>query len=132
MKKKIRAFVSALSLIEIPQKFSRLSAALFMSMLLATSVVHADTWRGTAPFCDGKCLPGEQEIARSTSGDGGQCWSGYKVLCRNQAPTCYAGQTNTHCYGVVLVCDNGSYDHTGVWHSCSSYACGACFGFGKW
>jgi len=93
------------------------------------AVQLADTWRGTAPFCDGQCLPGEQQIATSNCGDGACCWTGHKVLCRNAQPTCQATQTNTSCYGIFLVCDNGSYDYRGVWTSCSKYVCGLCFGF---
>ncbi len=103
-----------------------------ISVFIFPTIVMADTWRGTAPFCSGQCLPGETKISESTSGDGGTCWSGTKVLCRNSQPTCNAAQTNTSCYGVVLICDNGYYTIPDVWHSCSKYACGACFGFGKW
>ncbi|KDR82337.1 hypothetical protein GALMADRAFT_237588 [Galerina marginata CBS 339.88] len=39
------------------------------------------TWRGTAPFCDGKCHDGEVEVTSSTSGTGASCWTGHKVLC---------------------------------------------------
>ncbi|SFE83668.1 hypothetical protein [Nitrosomonas sp. Nm166] len=94
-----------------------------------TPSVNADTWRGTAPFCEGRCLPGEAQIATSNFGDGAPCWTGYKVLCRNSEPTCNAAQTNTSCYGIIQVCDNGSYEYTGAWRSCSTYICGACFGF---
>lgn len=98
-------------------------------ILLAMSVVRADTWYGTAPFCDGQCPPGQQQIATSNCGDGACCWTGQKVLCRNSSPTCQAAQTNTSCYGIILVCDNGYYDYRSVWHSCSKYACGICLGF---
>ena len=92
----------------------------------------ADTWRGTAPFCEGSCLAGEQEIGRSNCGDGACCVTGSKALCRNSAPTCQALQTNVACKGVVLICDNGFYTQTTNqpnWHSCSTYACGACLGW---
>ena len=95
------------------------------------SIVEADTWRGTAPFCAGECLPGETKIGTSDSGDGGYCWTGHKVLCRNTAPTCNPTQTNTSCAGVVKICDNGYYTIPDVWHSCSKYACGACLGIGS-
>ncbi|TFK33711.1 glycoside hydrolase superfamily [Crucibulum laeve] len=39
------------------------------------------TWRGTTPFCDGKCHDGEVEVTSSTSGTGASCWMGHKVLC---------------------------------------------------
>jgi hypothetical protein len=88
-----------------------------IGVLSGTSAAHADTWRGTAPFCSGKCLPGEQEIARSKTGDGSSCWSGHKVLCRNMEQSCIPNDPpTTECDVFVLVCDNG----------CSSYACGAC------
>ena len=92
----------------------------------------ADTWRGTAPFCDGSCLTGEQQIGRNKCGDGGCCWTGSKALCRNSAPTCQALQTNVACKGVALICDNGFYTQATNqpdWHSCSKYACGACLGW---
>jgi hypothetical protein len=104
-------------------------AGLARSRARAGAVELADTWRGTAPFCDGQCLPGEQQIGTSNCGDGACCWTGHKVLCRNSQPTCQGTQTNTSCYGIFLVCDNGSYDYRGVWTSCSKYLCGLCFGF---
>ncbi|KAI5279027.1 hypothetical protein KEM54_004394, partial [Ascosphaera aggregata] len=41
-------------------------------------------WRGTAPFCKGKCHDGEVEVSSSTSGTGASCWTGHKVLCCEQ------------------------------------------------
>jgi len=38
-------------------------------------------WRGTAPFCGGKCEGTEVEVSSSTTGDGKLCWTGHKVLC---------------------------------------------------
>ena len=106
---------------------------LTMMAVLATAAgaVYADTWRGTAPFCNGECNPGERQVATSNCGDGACCWSGHKVLCTNSQPTCAAVQTNTACYGVILICDNGHYvgGNNPSWVSCSKYACGACFGF---
>jgi hypothetical protein len=90
------------------------------------AVELADTWRGTAPFCDGECLPGEEEVERSECGDGSCCWTGTKVLCRNSNPTCIVTQTNTECVGPLMICDNGSYDYRGVWTSCARYLCGIC------
>ena len=117
-------------------KISKTNMNILIKVIMITAItfpimstVKADTWRGTAPFCNGECLPGETQIATSSSGDGGTCWTGHKVLCRNSAPTCAAKQTNMTCYGIIEVCDNGSYDYKGVWHSCSKYACGFCFGF---
>lgn len=92
------------------------------AMLSVTSAAHADTWRGTAPFCNGKCEPGEKEIAKNKTGDGGSCWSGHKVLCQNTEETCFPREVTAECDLVVLVCDNG----------CSSYACGACTGEIDW
>jgi hypothetical protein len=109
-----------------------LSAGGFLVFSLVLSSARADTWRGTAPFCDGNCLPGEQEIGRNKCGDGGCCWTGSKALCRNASPTCQARQTNVACKGVVLICDNGFYTQTSNqpdWQSCSKYACGACVGW---
>lgn len=102
-----------------------------LSSGLLINITIGDTWRGTAPFCEGECLRGEQEVRRSNCGDGACCWTGSKVLCRNSAPTCQPQQTRTKCYGVVLICDNGYYTHENppVWHSCSKYACGACAKF---
>ncbi|HYD79528.1 MAG TPA: hypothetical protein VEC06_06950 [Paucimonas sp.] len=101
---------------------------------LQATLAHADTWRGTAPFCEGKCLPGEVEIQRSESGDGGTCWTGSKVLCRGKtySPACQPLQTNVACKGVVMICDNGYYKQTTnvpEWNSCATYACGACVGW---
>lgn len=95
------------------------------------ATAKADTWRGTAPFCNGQCLPGETQIATSNSGDGATCWTGQKVLCRNASPTCAALQTKAACYGIIMICDNGHYvgGYPPSWVSCSKYACGMCFGF---
>lgn len=41
-------------------------------------------WRGTAPFCNGKCHDGEVEVTSSTSGTGETCKTGHKVLCCTQ------------------------------------------------
>jgi hypothetical protein len=38
-------------------------------------------WRGTAPFCEGECMPGEDRSGVSKTGDGERCVSGSKVLC---------------------------------------------------
>lgn len=96
--------------------------------------VKADTWRGTAPFCAGECLPGEQEVQRSDRGDGAVCATGHKALCRGRTPsaTCQPLQTNVACKGVVLICENGFYTQSTShpeWHNCSTYVCGACLGW---
>ncbi len=121
MAKDTRSFAASLNVI-----------TLIAMIFLQTPLAKADTWRGTAPFCNGQCLAGETQISTSSSGDGGSCWSGHKALCRNSAPTCQAVQTDTSCAGVVQICDNGFYSTPDVWHSCSKFACGVCFGFGKW
>jgi hypothetical protein len=106
-------------------------AALAIASALAAPYARADTWRGTAPFCDGQCLAGEIQKGVSDSGDGGYCVTGHKVLCGNAAPSCEVRESKTACYGVVLICDNGFYESpTQNWHSCSSYACGVCVGIG--
>jgi len=106
------------------------SALAVVGMMLASSAANADTWRGTAPFCDGECLANEVEVQRSNAGNGGTCWSGTKVLCRNKEPTCYAEETRTSCKALVLMCETGYYSYTPLetWHSCSKFACGACVG----
>lgn len=38
-------------------------------------------WRGTAPFCNGKCHAGEVQVSSDTSATGEECWTGHKVLC---------------------------------------------------
>jgi hypothetical protein len=119
MPKTLQRFVASMKVI-----------ALAAILCLMAPLAKADTWRGTAPFCDGQCLPGEVQISTSNCGDGACCWTGHKALCRNAAPTCQAKQTNTSCYGFLLVCDNGFYSAPdNVWHSCSKFACGICFGF---
>lgn len=105
------------------------AAPFFLITNAATLPLHADTWRGTAPFCKGRCLAGESTIGESKYGDGGRCATGKKVLCRNSRPTCVPRQTLTSCYGAVQVCDNGYYAFPDVWRSCSKYACGVCVGF---
>ncbi len=101
-----------------------------VSVSMGWSPLFADTWRGTAPFCDGSCNAGERQVGVSSCGDGGCCWSGHKALCANSSPTCQAQETQTSCYGVVMVCDNGHFvAPTQNWQSCDKYACGACLGF---
>lgn len=51
-------------------------------------------WRGTAPFCDGKCHDGEVEVSSSLSGTGHDCWTGHKVLCCTQNA---ATEAVSHC-----------------------------------
>lgn len=92
----------------------------------------SDTWRGTAPFCEGACLPGERQIGTSDYGDGAYCVTGKKVLCSNSSQMCRSTSTKAECYGVVMICENGySETTTGVWKGCNSYACGVCIGFGE-
>lgn len=39
------------------------------------------TWRGTAPFCNGKCHSGEVQVATDWNGGGEDCITGHKALC---------------------------------------------------
>lgn len=96
---------------------------------LMAPAARADTWYGTAPFCNGQCPAGQSQIETSQCGNGACCWTGHKVLCQNVAPTCNGTQTNTACWGVVLICSNGYYTVQGSWTNCSTYACGICLGF---
>jgi hypothetical protein len=59
-----------------------LTALLIFGIPFQMPTAKADIWRGTAPFCQGKCLPGEKVVKKSNCGNGGCCWSGSKVLCR--------------------------------------------------
>jgi len=109
-----------------------LTALLIFGIPFQMPLAKADTWRGTAPFCAGNCLRGEQEVQRSNCGNGACCWTGSKALCRNSAPTCQSLQTNVACKGVVMICEDGFYTQTTNkpdWHSCSKYVCGACIGW---
>ncbi len=119
--------------IDAIQRVVRATIVILAMMGSMSSTARADTWRGTAPFCDGECQKGETQIATSNCGNGACCWTGHKVLCRNSQPTCAALQTNTACYGIVMICDNGHYvdGSNSSWVSCSKYACGMCFGF-RW
>ena len=97
--------------------------ALVIALALPTGA-NSQVWRGTAPFCEGKCLAGERELARSSSGDGSRCITGSKALCQgaNTPAACRPLQSNTECKGVVMICDNGYYtQRTNVpeWHSCA-------------
>jgi len=112
-------------------KFSGSTFAI--ATIFAFTALHASAqgvWRGTAPFCDGKCEKNERQIGVSDSGDGGYCVTGHKVLCAsNNDKGCAALQTRTSCYGVVMVCDNGHYLSLNQnWQSCDKFACGACLG----
>jgi hypothetical protein len=121
------------TLVDSCRRFTAIALAATVIVVVAAAAADAQVWRGTAPFCDGSCLPGEREIGRSKSGDGGACVTGSKVLCEGRnTPACHALQTNVECRGVVLLCDNGFYTQTSSqpsWHSCARYACGGCFGW---
>jgi hypothetical protein len=83
----------------------RISALAIVSTLtFASRYMYGNTWGGTAPFCDGQCLPGEIQKGVSDSGDWGYCITGHKVLCGNVA-NLPVRQTNTDCYGVVMICE---------------------------
>lgn len=54
------------------------------------------------------------------------------MLCRNSSQGCKRTETRATCYGVVMVCENGYQESLNqIWHTCTTYACGACFGFGS-
>ena len=36
--------------------------AIAVILCLMAPAAKADTWRGTAPFCDGQCLPGKPRL----------------------------------------------------------------------
>ncbi|KAF2996314.1 hypothetical protein E8E14_001197 [Neopestalotiopsis sp. 37M] len=70
--------------------------------------VPSCTWRGGAPFCNGKCHDGEVEVASDLSGTGSECWTGHKVLCCQQtASDAAAGSCSWH--GSAPFC-NGKCD----------------------
>jgi hypothetical protein len=96
------------------------------ALMAAAPHAAADTWRGTAPFCNGRCLSGEVEITRSKAGNGAPCWTGTKALCANSDPLCIPRETQVKCVALVLICDNGYLAHGDRWVSCATYACGAC------
>lgn len=99
-------------------------------MLSGMPNAQADYWDGRAPFCNGNCSGGSRQIGSSKCGDGACCWTGHKALCSSGTAACLVKETNSECFGVVEVCDNGSYSApNNVWHSCDKYVCGACFGF---
>ncbi len=97
-----------------------------------SAAARGQVWRGTAPFCNGQCLPGETQVATSKTGDGGTCWTGHKVKCQKLGgpKPCMGTQTKVSCFAVVEICDNGYYElPSNAWHSCNKYACGGCVGF---
>ena len=113
-----------------PVRHSVLALGVCVWVSLGGAALLADTWRGTAPFCDGKCNPGERQIGVSSCGDGACCLTGHKALCSNNTQGCLVKETLTACYGVVMVCDNGHYlDLNQNWQSCGKYVCGVCLGF---
>lgn len=76
-------------------------ACLLANAIVATGAAAQErcVWRGTAPFCKGRCLAGERGIERGKSQyakDGGaDCITGSKVLCCSgqaaQAARCPSG-----------------------------------------
>ncbi|KAK3052870.1 hypothetical protein LTR09_005934 [Extremus antarcticus] len=102
-------------------------------ILAGTANADCQYWDGTAPFCSGSCPSNCRTVQISNAGNGGSCWSGTKALCDCCAgpPPCTPTETETACYGFVLVCKNVQHifgaagDQT---ITCSSYACGACVG----
>jgi len=122
---------------------ARIVQAICGVLVLSMSVaVSADAWYGTAPFCSGSCPSGWQQVKRtnccgnSDPGCGACCWTGTKALCHQPGTegglSCVPRQTNTVCYGIILICNDGYYEISGAYRTCNSYACGVCFGFGKW
>jgi len=43
-------------------------------------------WRGSAPFCKGKCHTGEVEVISDTAATGDECWTGHKVCFAKHNP----------------------------------------------
>jgi len=77
-----------------------------------------DFWDGTAPFCDGECPSGFTIIGASSSGNGGTCLTGNKVLCHGDGcrSACAPGAITLKCFkspwsffsfGILGLCDNG-------------------------
>ncbi|ESK89422.1 class v [Moniliophthora roreri MCA 2997] len=60
-------------------------------------------WRGTAPFCKGKCHDGEVEVSSDTSATGSSCWTGHKVLCCQETTT-DSGIGSCHWEGSAPIC----------------------------
>jgi hypothetical protein len=109
---------------------------LFMILLWAVGVQSGpcEYWSGTAPFCKGSCPGNCRTLRRSSSGNGATCWSGTKALCQccPGPQACTPTQTSTKCYGVVMICKNEEVTLSfqgPVVKTCSTYACGVCFGF---
>lgn len=61
-------------------------------------------WRGTAPFCKGTCLHGEDSKGTSKTGDGETCVTGIKIFCCRTASTenCVWRGTAPACDGKCL------------------------------
>ncbi|SPJ74776.1 uncharacterized protein FTOL_04507 [Fusarium torulosum] len=117
-------------------KFPEFIFVLLLWIFAGKTIADCQYWVGTAPFCDGSCPSNCRTVATSNSGNGGSCWTGYKALCNCCAGPatgpCTPTQTETACYGVVLVCKNvmlvfGPNGEQSI--TCSTYVCGACIGF---
>ena len=115
-------------------KFVEFTYILLLWIYAGKAIADCQYWDGTAPFCDGSCPPNCRTVGTSNTGNGGSCWTGSKALCDccpGPGP-CTPTETETACYGVVLVCKNVEHvfisggDQT---ITCSTYACGVCFGF---
>jgi hypothetical protein len=115
-------------------KFLEFTFILLLWIFAGKAIADCQYWDGTAPFCDGSCPGNCLTIATSNSGNGASCWTGSKALC-NCCPgpgPCTPTETETGCYGIVLICKNvelifGSGGQQSI--TCSTYVCGLCLGF---
>ncbi|KAL8627859.1 hypothetical protein Q9189_006424 [Teloschistes chrysophthalmus] len=92
---------------------------------LATAQRCQNYWNGRAPFCSpGGCASDAYHWwgVVSSSGNGGQCWTGNKRLCQCLAPGSLAAcvpsinppKQTKHLGGLFITCNNG----------CGAYVCG--------
>jgi len=116
-------------------KFLEFTFILLLWIFTGKAIADCQYWDGTAPFCDGSCPGNCRTVARSNSGNGASCFTGSKALC-NCCPgpgPCTPTETETACYGLVLICKNVQliFGFTGGSESitCSTYVCGVCIGF---
>ncbi|KAK6509371.1 hypothetical protein TWF481_004121 [Arthrobotrys musiformis] len=125
-------------------KFSILTAT---TVILASGLFELATancvkyWEGTAPFCNSKCptkLAGRTCKGTgvfSSSGNGGECWSGKKQLCeccggapgKPEDPACINPRSfKSKCVGLVRMCSKIGMKENGLEVVCSTYVCGPC------
>lgn len=69
-------------------------------------------WRGSAPFCNGKCHDDEVEVSSDTAATGAYCFTGHKVLCCKSTKS---DETIGKCkwYGSAPACAFFSWGHAG-------------------